>query len=59
MLYLPTTSNDATKLFALEYWLAQQNYPSTVFLLWSTRPTIMLGKYQDALAEVNLAFAER
>ena len=37
MLYLPTTSNDATKLFALEYWLAQQDYPSTVFLLWSTR----------------------
>lgn len=59
MLYLPTASNDATKLFALEYWLAQQDYPSTVFLLWSTRPTIMLGKYQDALAEVNLAFVER
>lgn len=59
MFYLPTNSNDATKLFALEEWVAKQDWGETTLLLWSTIPTIMIGKYQDALAEVNLAMAEQ
>lgn len=51
------TSHEAATAFAVEQWLAEQDDDDTYFLLWSTAPTIMLGKYQDALAEVNQAYA--
>ena len=59
MFYLPTNSTDATELFALEEWIANQAWGETTLLLWSTAPTIMIGKYQDALAEENLALADQ
>lgn len=56
MIYIKSNFTDAADNFALEYWVAQQHFADLVFMLWSTRPTIMLGKYQDAWTETNLAY---
>lgn len=55
MIYVPVTSTDVYHNFALEYYLmSEKHFQEPVFLLWSTTPTVMLGKYQDAAAELNL-----
>lgn len=59
MIYIKSRFTDAADNFALEYWAAQQHFADLVFMLWSTRPTVMLGKYQDAWTETNLAYVER
>lgn len=59
MIYLQCNAHQAADNFALEYWLTEHQFPGEVFLLWWTEPTIMLGKYQDALAEVNQEYADR
>lgn len=60
MIYIPVTSTDVYHNFALEYYLmSEKRFREPVFLLWSTTPTVMLGKYQDATAELNLANVKR
>ena len=55
MIYLPVTSRDVYHNFALEYDLMTNNrFTEPVFMLWTTTPTVMLGKYQDAFSELNL-----
>ncbi|MCH4171947.1 MAG: lipoate--protein ligase [Lactobacillus sp.] len=57
MIYIPVKTLDIYHNFALEYYLAsEKRFSEPVFLLWSTTPTVMLGKYQDALAELNLEY---
>jgi lipoate---protein ligase len=49
---------DAAFYFALEEYCIT-NFPAdadTLFLLWQTRPTVMLGKYQNALKEIDPAY---
>ena len=58
MIFIQSMGHQAADNFALEYWLTKKGFDDLVFLLWSTDPTIMLGKYQDALAEVNLEYAD-
>ena len=58
MIYIQSMGHQAADNFALEYWLTKKGFDDLIFLLWSTDPTIMLGKYQDALAEVNLEYAD-
>lgn len=52
MKYIKTTQKDASFYFALENLLSHQidNY----LLLWNTKPTVMLGCYQNIYQEVNL-----
>lgn len=59
MIYLPVDSLDVRHNFALEYYLMTEKRPSEpVLLLWSTTPTVMLGKYQVAENELNRPFIE-
>lgn len=59
MIRIQAKSKHAVDNFALENWLATvKRFDEPVFLLWSTEPTVMLGKYQDALAELNLKFVD-
>lgn len=58
MIFIQSMGHQAADNFALEYWLTKKGFDDLVLLLWSTDPTIMLGKYQDALAEVNLEYAD-
>ena len=58
MIFIQSMGHQAADNFALEYWPTKKGFDDLVFLLWSTDPTIMLGKYQDALAEVNLEYAD-
>ncbi|MFD1672541.1 lipoate--protein ligase [Agrilactobacillus yilanensis] len=60
MIYIPVTSTNIYQNFALEYFLAaEKRFKEPVFMLWSTTPTVMLGKYQDALAELNLNYIQQ
>lgn len=61
IVYIDNTSLDPCFSFALEYYLTtEKTFPnSTVAMLWRTSPTLMIGKYQNALAEINKAYAER
>lgn len=60
MIYWPDVSRDPAVNFATEFYLADQKVsPDAVFMLWSTAPTVMLGKYQDALAELNLEYIDK
>jgi lipoate-protein ligase A len=59
MIYLPVDSLDVRHNFALEYYLMTEKRPSEpVLLLWSTTPTVMLGKYQTAENELNRPFID-
>ena len=59
MIYIQSNARQAADNFALEYWLTKKGFDDLTFSLWTTTPTIMLGKFQDALAEVNLAYADQ
>ena len=44
--------------FGAEYYFAlEKQLPDTVFLFWRTTPTLMVGKYQNVLEEVNKPYA--
>lgn len=59
MIYIETHSTDPCYLFGLEYYYAAvQPLTDTVFLFWRTSPTVMVGKYQNAIEEVNRAYIE-
>lgn len=44
-------------LAAEEYLL--KNFREDIFMLWRSEPSVVMGKYQDAAAEINLEFARR
>ena len=51
---------DAAFYFALEEYCIT-HFPAeadALFLLWQTRPTVMLGKYQNAFKEIDSAYIE-
>ncbi|GAX00193.1 lipoate--protein ligase [Secundilactobacillus mixtipabuli] len=59
MIYLPVDSLDVRHNFALEYYLMTEKRPlEPVLMLWSTTPTVMLGKYQTAENELNRPFID-
>ena len=60
LLYVPYDCTDVYRNFALETYFAEEKQLTgrPVFLFWRTTPTIMLGKYQNALAEMNTAYCE-
>lgn len=57
MITIPVQSLDVYHNFALEYYLmTEKRLSDPVLLVWSTTPTVMLGKYQEAAAELNQDF---
>ena len=60
MITIPVASLDACHNFALEYYLmTEKKFTDSIFMLWSTTPTVMLGKYQEVDTEVNLKYAKQ
>ncbi|MGM9662045.1 MAG: lipoate--protein ligase [Oscillospiraceae bacterium] len=59
MIYIETGSSDAFFNFGLEYYFtAVKQLSEPVFLFWRTQPTLMVGKYQNTLEEIDQAYAE-
>jgi len=59
MIYIETGSDDVYYNFGLEYYFtAEKKLPETVFLFWRTTPTLMVGKYQNVLEEINRPYAD-
>ena len=59
MIYIETGSTDVCYDFALEYYFAlEKRLSDTVFLFWRTTPTLMVGKYQNVLEEVDKPYAD-
>lgn len=59
MIYADIGSLSAMMNFGCEMYFAMEaGLSDTVFLLWSTTPTVMLGKYQNALEEIDRAYVE-
>lgn len=59
MIYIETNSTDVCYNFGMEYYfLAEKPLDDTVFLFWRTTPTLMVGRYQNVLEEVDKAYAD-
>lgn len=59
MIYIETGSTDVYYNFGLEYYFAaEKKLPDDVLLFWRTTPTLMVGKYQNVLEEINKPYAE-
>lgn len=59
MIYIETGSTDVYYNFGLEnYFAMEKRLPDTVFLFWRTTPTLMVGKYQNILEEINKPYAD-
>jgi len=60
MVYIDHPSTDANFNFALEkYAMDTLDVADEYFLFWRTTPTLMVGRYQNTRAEINLDFAEK
>ncbi len=58
MIYVNTNSTDVYYNFGCEYYFAtEKRLSDDVFLLWSTTPTLMVGKYQNTLEEIDHEYA--
>lgn len=59
MIYIECGSTDICYNFALEnYFAVEKRLPDTVFLFWHATPTLIVGKYQNVLEEVNKPYAD-
>lgn len=61
ILYIDSNSLDPYFNFGLEYYLTTEKTfeDATVLLFWRTYPTLMVGKYQNTLEEINQDYAAR
>lgn len=60
MIYVDNNSMNPFYNFALEYYLiTEKNLPEDqIFMFWRTEPTLMVGKYQNTLEEINDKYAK-
>ena len=55
MIFIDAIYRDAAHYFALEEYLCtQKKFDDGVFMLWQTRPTVMLGNFQNSFNEILL-----
>lgn len=57
MLFIDNTSTDVYFNLAVEEYLLK-NCREDIFMLWQDRPAVVLGKFQDARAEIDLGFVK-
>ena len=58
MIYVDTGNESAARNFGTEYYFAAERImDDDVFLFWRTRPTLMIGKYQNMYEEIDLPYA--
>ncbi len=60
MIYIENDSTDPFFNFALEYYLITEKKLSEdqIFIFWRTEPTLMVGKYQNTIEEINQNYAK-
>lgn len=61
MIYIENNSTDPFFNFALEYYLiTEKKLPEDqIFIFWRTEPTLMVGKYQNTIEEINQDYAQK
>jgi lipoate-protein ligase A len=61
MIYIENNATDPYFNFALEYYLITEKQLSEdqVFIFWRTEPTLMIGKYQNTIEEINDDYAKK
>ena len=60
MIFIDANYQEAAQYFALEEFLCtQKQFDDGVFMLWQTRPTVMLGNFQNSFNEIRLAEIEK
>ncbi|MCK5028566.1 MAG: lipoate--protein ligase [Bacteroidales bacterium] len=57
MLCIPNQNTDPYFNLATEEYILK-NFKENCFVLWRSRPSIIIGKHQNALAEINLNFVQ-
>lgn len=60
MIYVENNSLNPYFNFALEYYLMTEKdlEDDTIFMFWRTSPTIMIGKFQNTIEEINQKYVE-
>lgn len=60
MIYIENESMDPYFYFGLEYYLTtEKDFGNrTILLFWRTSPTLMIGKYQNTLEEINEGYVK-
>ncbi len=59
MIYIETGScTPAVNLAYEEYFMKEKDLGDDLFMLWRDEPAIVVGRFQNTLAEVNSAYAE-
>lgn len=55
MIYIENASTNPYFNFALEYYFIKEKQlpEDEIFIFWRTEPTLMIGKYQNTLEEIN------
>ena len=58
MIYINTESTDVFYNFAVEYYFAHEHImDDDIFMIWRTTPTLMIGKFQNTLEEIDAKYA--
>ncbi|MGL6106739.1 lipoate--protein ligase [Romboutsia sp.] len=60
MIYVENNSTNPYFNFALEYYLMNEKDlgDDTIFMFWRTNPTLMIGKFQNTIEEINQKYVE-
>lgn len=59
MIYINCDSTDAKFNFALEtYAMHELDISDEYFMFWRTSPTLMVGRFQNTLSEINMRYAK-
>ncbi len=58
MIYIDTASTDVFYNFGAEYYFAREHImDEDIFMIWRTTPTLMIGKFQNTLEEIDAKYA--
>lgn len=58
MIYIDSGSTDASFNFALEKYVTDNpQFSEEYFMFWRTDPTLMIGRFQNTLSEINMQYA--
>lgn len=59
MLYIETNTNDPTVNLAYEeFFLKKSHLDSDIFMLWQNEPTVVVGRHQNTVNEINAKYIE-